>query len=196
LTEAKRTPLHFACTNAHVDIVNILLEHSADVNVVESKDGETPLHRAAAIGNLPIMQLLIQAKADCNIVNRKHRTALHNIAKLGHYHCAHYLISLGVVDADIKDRRGKKAYQLVRDSNTRFTFNNTARLQVKLEKDATHIPEVPISEIHTAQETGAPESLTEAEDPAPKTPKKRRKKRKQRDATLMEQNEQKIKLDV
>ena len=40
-----RTALHFACENACVEAVDLLIKHSADVNYV-TNDGDSPLHYA------------------------------------------------------------------------------------------------------------------------------------------------------
>ena len=48
------TPLHYACLKGFRDIVNMLLEHDADVSVANNC-AETPLHAAARSGNKEII---------------------------------------------------------------------------------------------------------------------------------------------
>ena len=56
------TPLHIAVYKEKEDLVKILLEHGADVNVHDSF-GHTPAHLAAMRGNLRILKLLEKAGA-------------------------------------------------------------------------------------------------------------------------------------
>ncbi|PMD65935.1 uncharacterized protein K444DRAFT_518462, partial [Hyaloscypha bicolor E] len=45
-----RTPLYRASANGHAEIVQLLLERSADIKAADS-DGQTPLHRASSNGH-------------------------------------------------------------------------------------------------------------------------------------------------
>ena len=73
--------LHMACSEGHEDIVRVLLEHGAKVQLeVESIDvqkfySQTPLQIAAHAGHLSIVQLLINAGATIDHFN-SHGTAL------------------------------------------------------------------------------------------------------------------------
>lgn len=49
--EHRRTPLHVAVINGDVNLVKKLLDHNADVNLVDDV-GSNPLHRAAENGDL------------------------------------------------------------------------------------------------------------------------------------------------
>jgi hypothetical protein len=57
------TPLHSASREGHVDIVELLIQHGADVNK-QTNNQETPLHLASASGKLEILQLLVERGAD------------------------------------------------------------------------------------------------------------------------------------
>ena len=54
------TALHEACNHGFLDIVKVLIEHGADVNV-HGLEGDTPLHDAAANGHEEITIVLIQS---------------------------------------------------------------------------------------------------------------------------------------
>jgi ankyrin repeat protein len=44
------TPLHAACQNGHIDVVNILLKYNSSVNLCGT-DRDTPLHFACRYGH-------------------------------------------------------------------------------------------------------------------------------------------------
>lgn len=57
------SPLHWAVDNKHLDIVKLLIEHGADVNVSDEL-GMTPVHLAASNGSAEIAKLLVDNGAD------------------------------------------------------------------------------------------------------------------------------------
>ncbi len=59
----RRSALHEAAGNGHIEIVKLLLEKGADVNIRENC-GATPLHRAAHGGHTKVMKILLQNGAD------------------------------------------------------------------------------------------------------------------------------------
>jgi ankyrin repeat protein len=54
----KTTPLMIACTNSHIEIIQILLLHKAQVNI-ENDVGMTPLHSACLAGSVKAVDLLL-----------------------------------------------------------------------------------------------------------------------------------------
>ena len=75
------TPLHYAATGGHVELIQILLEESAYIDA-ESPNGTTPLMMAARYGSAKATQLLIDEGADLEIKNQLGLTAL-DFAKQG-----------------------------------------------------------------------------------------------------------------
>jgi ankyrin repeat protein len=68
------TPLHYAATGGHADLIQLLLEHHAYIDA-ESPNGTTPLMMAAYYGNPKVTHLLLQEGADPTLKNQKGLTA-------------------------------------------------------------------------------------------------------------------------
>jgi len=75
------TPLHYAATGGHVEIIQLLLDESAYIDA-ESPNGSTPLMMAARYGNAKSVQLLLNEGADFEVKNQLGLTAL-DFAKQG-----------------------------------------------------------------------------------------------------------------
>jgi ankyrin repeat protein len=69
------TPLHYAATNGHLKIMELLLEHHAYIDA-QSPNGTTPLMMAASYGSPEAVKLLIESGADIHVRNQKGMTAL------------------------------------------------------------------------------------------------------------------------
>lgn len=61
----KVTPLHSACAVSNYAIVELLLQHGAQVNLSQ-QSGVTPLHTAAHLGQSRLAELLIKSGANIN----------------------------------------------------------------------------------------------------------------------------------
>lgn len=88
------TALMEAANAGYFDIVVMLPEHGADVNVKTSQ-GNTALMYACANGNLEIVQYLISRGADIEDQNDNGHTALMEAASSGHVDVARYLVAQG-----------------------------------------------------------------------------------------------------
>ena len=62
------TPLHYAATNGHLEIMNLLLENHAYIDA-ESPNKTTPLMMAAQYGTPSAVKLLLEAGADVTLRN-------------------------------------------------------------------------------------------------------------------------------
>jgi ankyrin repeat protein len=62
------SPLHEACSNGNLEIVQLLIENNAEINLRGSKDS-TPLHEAIVNNHLACAKYLLEQGADINIKN-------------------------------------------------------------------------------------------------------------------------------
>jgi ankyrin repeat protein len=69
------TPLTWASSRGHTEVVRLLLEAGADLNRT-ANDGQTALMRAADYGHVDVLQLLLDAGADVNVKSVNGITAL------------------------------------------------------------------------------------------------------------------------
>ena len=96
------TPLYEAADRGNTDVVQLLLERSADPNRADL-DGETPLYKAVVKGDLDVVRLLLERGAEPNKSDDRGRTPLHEATRKGHGDVARLLIDggaeLNVADA-------------------------------------------------------------------------------------------------
>lgn len=101
------TPLHYACKKGARDIVKLLIENNADVNMA-SNTSVTPLHFAASLGNQEIIQCLLDAGADVNATDKDGKSILIYSVLAKKVEAAKYLIGKGA-DVSIKDNENRTA---------------------------------------------------------------------------------------
>lgn len=76
------TPLHYAATNGHLQIMDLLLENHAYIDA-ESPNRTTPLMMAAQYGTPAAVKLLLEAGADATLRNQLGLTAIDFANKAG-----------------------------------------------------------------------------------------------------------------
>ena len=94
------TPLQIALQQDKVEIVKLLLEHGADVSVIDVGDGGSTLHLAASKWRATLrgheaVALLIQHGADVSSKNESGWTALHRAAHHGDVEIVRVLLQYG-----------------------------------------------------------------------------------------------------
>lgn len=57
-----QTVTHIVAERGHLDILSVLLEKGADINVTDGKSGRTVLHYAAESGNMELLNFLLHCK--------------------------------------------------------------------------------------------------------------------------------------
>ncbi|XP_048843744.1 ankyrin repeat domain-containing protein 1-like isoform X2 [Brienomyrus brachyistius] len=100
----KRTALHRACSEGHVEIARRLLEAGACIDDMDKLEC-TAAHWACRGGHLPTLELLLSHNAKIGARDKLYSTPLHVAVRTGHYECAEYLIHCGA-DINAKDRDG------------------------------------------------------------------------------------------
>lgn len=97
------TPLHYAATNAHLGIMQLLLEHHAYIDA-ESPNATTPLMMAAHYGNASAVKLLLEAGADPALKNHQ------GLSALDFAHRANRQDSADVIAAFVRGRQPKGSW--------------------------------------------------------------------------------------
>lgn len=72
--------LHLACQTADIGMVELLLQHGANIRACDSK-GQTPLHHSIARGGIGITKLLLTRGANPEAVDKGGKTPLHLLAE-------------------------------------------------------------------------------------------------------------------
>jgi cytohesin len=87
-------PLHAAASNGKTSLVQLLINHGADVNATDN-NGYTPLHSAATADALPAAKLLLASKVEVNARNKSGDTPLHSAAQQGNADVVSLLLDSG-----------------------------------------------------------------------------------------------------
>ncbi|WPH04177.1 isoform 2 of ankyrin-3 [Acrodontium crateriforme] len=92
--ESKRTPLHWAATNGHTAVCELLLAHGADLDA-RSVSQRTPIMEAGIANHLPAVEMLLSKGADVNTRTYYGWTLLHTAASGGKTELAAFLLRHG-----------------------------------------------------------------------------------------------------
>ena len=105
------TPLHWAAVKGHKDVVLLLLDRGADLNIA-CEAGATPLYDAAHEGHIDVVRLFLDRGADPNLANLIGVTALHWAVHKGHKELALLLLQKGA-DPNMATNQGQTPLALV-----------------------------------------------------------------------------------
>jgi ankyrin repeat protein len=120
-TDKGYTALHYACENAH----HQLLEKLLNLDILEinkpNKQGNTALHLACLHNHLPLVkQLLLHPQLNINTKNLAGDTPLHIAAKLNHYGSiliVKELLNMRSIIPQLKNNRHETPLDLAKDYN-------------------------------------------------------------------------------
>ena len=91
--EGDDSALYWASRSGKTDIVTLLLEHRANLNIA-TKTGNTPLICAAYRNHEVIVRTLVEAGADATIRGNKNKTAAEWAKLRGHYAIENFLTNI------------------------------------------------------------------------------------------------------
>jgi len=98
------TPLHGACGQGHVKVVEMLLKHGADADA-KNNFGDTPLHRACDNDHVEVVEMLLKHGVDAKAKTKGGYTPLHIACYIGHVKVVEMLLKHGA-DAKVKANDG------------------------------------------------------------------------------------------
>ena len=96
-------PLHYAATNGHLAVMQLLIDENAYLDA-ESPNGSTPLMMAAHYGTPSAVKLLLESGADPTLKNNLGLTAI------DFAHQANRLESAAIISAFIRGRQPKESW--------------------------------------------------------------------------------------
>lgn len=111
------TALHYASRNGHGAVCQFLLQSGARCNA-QTHGGATALHRASYCGHVDVARLLLAHGADPGIADDDGMTSLHKAAEGGHRELCELLLQHSPVLKGVRDRRARRACDLVPGSGT------------------------------------------------------------------------------
>jgi ankyrin repeat protein len=101
------TPLHIASMHGHTDMVRLLLDAGAWINVVSRTRGLTPLHLACQNHCTEVAKLLLQSgDCDLDIPDSRGNTALHYASIIGNTRLVELILKHSPI-LDMKNSSGK-----------------------------------------------------------------------------------------
>ncbi|XP_065172795.1 ankyrin repeat domain-containing protein 49-like, partial [Atheta coriaria] len=111
------SPLHRACYSNHIDIVDYLLLHGADISSKTEMQWQ-PLHSCCQWNHKEIASRLLQMGADVNAVSSGKQTPLHIAASHGKsYDMVQLLLIQPFINPHLKNNSGETAYDIAKRSS-------------------------------------------------------------------------------
>ena len=127
------TALQLVSWNGHAEIVAILLENGADVNMNDNEDGSTALQLASRYGHTEIVSMLLNYGAIVNEVDNDGYTALQYASNEGHTNIVAMLLEKG---ADVNANNEYDGNTALHMASMNDEKENTDIVRMLLEKGA------------------------------------------------------------
>jgi ankyrin repeat protein len=105
------SPLHIARRRTSIDLVQLLLDHGANINASDTWRGETVLHDASSKGHITVVKLLLEHGANVDSRSKSRWTPLHCTTVMGHSKVAELLLDHGA-DVHAQNEDGWTALHL------------------------------------------------------------------------------------
>ena len=130
-TTGATTPLHTAAARGANDVVHLLSEYEADIDVPDL-GGNTPLHLACAAGHLSTVKTLLEFACITDVKNRSGDTPAHFSASMGHEDVFHLLMDYNQYITHVRNERGQTPMEAARSTGqVRLVKTIQQRLQVR-----------------------------------------------------------------
>lgn len=106
-------PLHYAVHSRRSDIVKLLLENGAVVDI-GNHQGDTPLHKASSIlgGTKGVIKTLLKNGANPNAKNNEGRTPFHKVTSSNRPNMIKFFFRYGA-KANLKDNKGNAPFHIM-----------------------------------------------------------------------------------
>lgn len=101
-----QSPLLWATRNGHEDVIKLMIEANADLEVRDKEEGATPLIWAARKGYKNVVNLLLERGGEINAKDNRGRTPLSLAALHKHGSIMQLLLNKGGI-VDVNDEKGK-----------------------------------------------------------------------------------------
>ena len=153
-----RSPLHYACQNGSVDIVQYLIEKCHVDLKAESGDNGNALHCACSGGHLDIVEYLMSCHIDAEAKTYDGSTPLYYAIENGHLNIVQYLIEVRNVDTKATLNNGKTVLHHACDNS----YFDTSILQYLIENDHVDIEatdKAGMTALHWASRCGRMDTL-------------------------------------
>lgn len=112
------TILNIAAGHGHIELVQLLLDHHADIESRDPENEFTPLMNASTHGHTEVVKVLLKNKANVNASTKRLHTALLLAANEGHEEISKLLIDAGA-DVTVRDECGESVLDKTKDAEFR-----------------------------------------------------------------------------